>query len=785
MKNAPGIAPTRAITPLSTRFALLLILSFAFPFFIAPYSTAESISSIFVDDPALPWEIKAESLEYDPETETYIATDGVTISKAGRTVSADRVIFDYKNMTAVAIGNVTMTAGEDVVTAERVEIDLKDETGVMNESAFFFTERHFYIKGERITKVGEDRYKAYKASLTSCDADPPAWKITGQNLDITIEGYGTLQHGALWVKDVPVLYVPFFIFPVKQERQSGLLIPDFASSDRRGFEYGQPFFWAISGNTDATFNNRYMSKRGNRLGVEYRYALDIGSKGTVMFDYLDDDKIDDGGSSSREYGFTGDEFTRPNHDRYWFRMKADQSLDDGFTARLDLDVVSDQDYLFEFKEGHFGFNRTKSYFNGAFGRDLEEYDDPIRANRIALTRLWPRFSFNAEMLWYDNVISRRWLDEDTTLHRLPYVTFTGVRQPILNTPYFWNLESEYTYFYSKDGDRSHRGDLFPRVFRPERLGRHFYLEPSFGIRQTFWYAEQNEDGNPDGSDGLHYRLLPDAGVDLYTRLFRNYDLAESRNDFLKRYDLWPNRIRHILRPQLTYRYIPDVDQSDLPALDALDRIEGRNRITTSLVQTVISPDRGISGRPPRDGEAIASPQFHRILRFELSQSFDFNEYDPDPATLELRAFDETTPEIGEHYSPLYARLDLTPSRYLNFMAETEWSHRSTRFITRNFGISTQNRSGDSLLVEYRYTRDLTESLLSEVNVNLSRVRPGLSAFGNYERNLRDNTDIEIGFGLGYTSQCWSMRIGYSKEADDRSVSFLVRLHGLGALGTSN
>ena len=45
-------------------------------------------------------------------------------------------------------------------------------------------------------------------------------------------------------------------------------------------------------------------------------------------------------------------------------MKQDQAFARGINTRLDIDVVSDQDYLNEFEKGYMGFDQTDRYFNG-------------------------------------------------------------------------------------------------------------------------------------------------------------------------------------------------------------------------------------------------------------------------------------------------------------------------------------------------------------------------------------------------------------------------------------
>ena len=319
-------------------------------FFMVVFKGYSSAADRFKDDPEKPWHIVADEIGYDDRTNQYIARGNVTITKEGKTLSADYVRFDQKNMEVFAEGHVIMSVGKGLLTGKVLEMDLNTEKGRLYNGTVFLDENHFYIKGDKIEKTGKDTYTAKKASITTCDGDRPAWKITGRKLNVTIEGYGFVNHAALWAKKIPLLYAPFLAFPVKSKRQSGLLFPQFGFSDRKGEEYVQPLYWAINDSSDATFYFHYLRKRGIKLGLEYRYVLDPNSKGTLMLNHLDDEQVDDGSENSSEnWGYTDDDTLRPNTDRYWFRMKNDQELPYGFSAKLDLDVVSDQDYLNEFR----------------------------------------------------------------------------------------------------------------------------------------------------------------------------------------------------------------------------------------------------------------------------------------------------------------------------------------------------------------------------------------------------------------------------------------------------
>ena len=93
----------------------------------------------------------------------------------------------------------------------------------------------FYIKADKILKTGERTYTADSVQITTCDGESPVWDITGRKMDVTVEGYGFVNHAALRVKQVPVLYSPFLAFPVKLKRQTGLLAPPDRLLGQKGF----------------------------------------------------------------------------------------------------------------------------------------------------------------------------------------------------------------------------------------------------------------------------------------------------------------------------------------------------------------------------------------------------------------------------------------------------------------------------------------------------------------------------------------------------------------------
>ena len=730
-----------------------------------------------IQDPGIPWQLEADEVDYDRTADEYSATGNVMIYKGNIRLIADYVRLDHKNMKAYAEGHVILTNGEDILSGTSMNIDLNNQIGSVEDGSLFLKENNYHLAGKVIKKVGPKTYTIDEATLTTCDGDNPDWKITGKNVKIREDGEGTARHATLWARKMPVLYTPFFYYPARKERQTGLLWPEGGTSDRWGPNYSQPFFWVIDKSSDATFYGHYMHRRGFKPGVEYRYVLDEWSKGTWMVDGFYDRKVDDGtGTSSEDWGFTDGNLTilRKNEERYWLRGSHHQKMPWGIRGRLDLDIASDQDYTREFQTGQMGWASSKDYFDKEFGRDLDDFNDPVRTNLLSFNKSWPTYSFNAKLRYDLDSTVRNSGEPDTTLQQFPQLEFNGIKQRIATSPFFYNLNTEYVYYWSREAERGQRVDLNPRMYLPLQVKPFFTIEPSVGLRETLWYLDKNEFGPKDKQ--FYNRELFDTSVSFFSDIFNVFHLE---GQTLK-------AIKHSVRPQVTHVYIPNVDQSDLPSFDSIDRIDNRNLLIYSLTNTVTSKSRKegsfeISRRVDKtQAEVIDSPAsyaYNDFLRFKLQQTYDINEGK------------ENNPD--KPFSPIFAELDMFPGKYFALDADALWSVYSLDLLSHNIAANIWDLRGDKLSVEYRYTKNSDEIDFNQTNSLMTalkiKVTDRITVRGNYEYNFLEDVPVEAGVGLLYSSQCWSFdgTIRQSTGVDNEKkydFEIKINLFGLGEFG---
>src|SRR5258705_3645429 len=93
-----------------------------------------------------------------------------------------------------------------------------------------------------------------------------------------------------YIRNVPLLALPFWVFPIKPGRHSGFLFPQFelGLNNRAGqFVRNAGYYWALSDYLDFTATADYYQDRPSwRLHGESFYDLVYAFEGLVMANYV-------------------------------------------------------------------------------------------------------------------------------------------------------------------------------------------------------------------------------------------------------------------------------------------------------------------------------------------------------------------------------------------------------------------------------------------------------------------------------------------------------------------
>ena len=655
-------------------------------------------------------QIIANSMSYNKETGVYKAYGNAEIHQVGRTLKANIIEYYYRTQTARAQGNVVLTEGDDILQCEYLEVNLETKEGLVRGGELFYQKGNFYLKGNYIQKLGENRYRIENGEFTTCNGKRPSWKFACKKADVTLEGLARVKGATFKIKDYPVFYFPYFVYPTRTKRQSGFLMPSVGSSSSEGVNFNNTFFWAISPNTDATAYLDMTTGKGIGLGGEYRYITSKTSRGR-FYGYFISEK-----NSYRRDKY--DQLLDREKKRWNVFYKGKKDFDQNLFARFKVDLVSDRQYF-------------KDYESQTTRRTAERTE-----NSAFLTKHWKGLSLVGDFEYNKDLLK----SNATTVQRYPEIFFTAIPQVITHTPFFFSLDSTYNNFSRDEGQEGDRFDFKPRVILPLRFYKNFLLQSEAGYRQTLYFDTSDDEGLDNSRSLFNFR-------------------SELSTKFMKVYGGQGNprrKFRHTIEPEIVYTYITDEKQEDLPLYDEVDRIQKQNRFAYAITNRVV----GKYYRPDN------SSWEREILFLRIGQYYDSStSHDP--------------------FSNFFLELRSRPTSFWYIKSNLEFDIYDNEFEAFNTLFRFNDRRGDFLRFEYRFSKDRDEAISTHADIKLSR---DFGVFFQNRQARQEGRNLETTFGIDYHPQCWgtilSCRIRPGTEGRDRETKFMVEfyLKGIGKVG---
>lgn len=679
----------------------------------------------------LPVKMSAERLSYNYKTNTYTARGNVSLSQGNTRLRADSIVYEGKTGELTATGGVIVRAGADVIEAEKVKINLKASTGVLFNGKLLLTRQHIYLQGKELEKKGTSEYSVKEGSFTTCDGATPDWKITGKDLDVTLEGYGTLKHGFFYIRDIPVFYLPWLIYPAKRERQTGFLMPSTASSTLRGIDFRAPFFLNISPSVDATISPRFCSKRAVQCGLEFRYNPTEDLKGRFYGEYTYDWK----------YGPPSD----PLKNLFYTTWRHDQNFSGAARLKTNIQWVSDRNYF--------------DIWGGRFDKRLRvRY---MESNAI-LYRQTNSFLLQAEARYFDNLDLP---DNARTVQNLPILTATLFDRQVPYLPLLVNSNFTYNYFHAPSMNEVWLGARVQwdtRIGLPISLGRYLKFDPSMSYFARGYDGDYYEHGKSVSSVNSVRTDLYQINTDMFTDIDRIFE----------RPLFGFQKIKHTIRPRVVWTYRPLRSRQIYPYFDESDRMNEVSLLTAEVRQSLV-------GR-------ISPGEYLDFASFSLSQGYDFH----NTRTAE-DPLGERSP-LKSHWTNTQAELSIRPHSLLDLRAQAEYDPVMNRARSYSVNLGVMDHRGDTIQILHQFAEDeLREDLNRQTNLNLQvRLTSAIDFFVENQYTHQFNFAYFTSLGLNYHPQCWNMLLRYSESREqdpvthkirdaDQTVFLTVSLYGLG------
>jgi len=703
-------------------------------------------------DTSLPWRITADKLVHQQAPEKIQAEGNVLLQQykgdvpTGLKIEADTIQYDVNQSIINGSGGIRLFEKNNEIRAAEARIELDRQIGIFKKASIFWRQNNLYANADLIERRAGGKYHFSGGRFTACptaENQKPDWAIWGADIEISPDDYAKIKHATFRVRDIPVFYLPYLRLPIGKKKKTGFLFPEYSSSSRNGVGLITPFFINLSPSYDMTLYPGYYAERGPVLAGEFRYAAGMNSRGTFMLNYLDDDLEDTPGDD-----FKDDGYLRTNHNRYWFRGKADHDFGDRMVAKLDLDMVSDQDFLQEFNKGIIGFDRSNKNFLKDYNRGFQTETDDLRENTLQFAKVWATKELQTEVRIIDD--ERVAPDTPTPPWALPRLGYSGLT-PFLDSPVDFVWDSEYVYYWRDESVGAHRVNFFPQLNGPLPISP--YVEASYqaGMQETLYFIEPHD---------TEAKLLYDNDYD--SRTFYNLQLSGATTlsrDFdisLGQY----KKLRHAIRPELSYILVKGTGQDKLPLLDSLDRITEKNWLQFSINNYF----RAIT----LDASPLFSSNFSSL---KINQVYDL--------------------DADQHpFSDIYLEFIARGFRNLFFSADAAVSVYGEGVTAYNIRTLYANKRGDKVTLDYHYKKNKDiyppyfysnekgESL-SELKTYIeSRLSQLFSVRFNNTYSLSSDSTISSTFSLIYHNPCWNLEFAANKTPDDTGFYLIFTLSGI-------
>ena len=740
----------------------LMVMSFCLSGFLLPFPTplteiahAEAELKDLVQNGTLAdqlrgtWTIDADQLSYDQERKVYEAVGNVRIISGKRQIESDWAELDTARRIAELKGNVILKYGGDWLRGEHVIWNLDEETGWVDGGLTYFAANQLYAMGENIQKTSATQYELKVGFVTGCDPERPDWRIRYETMKVNVEGVAWARNTSFWIGEVPVFYLPVVAVPVSRKRQSGFLLPWGGYSDLNGVQGELPFYWAIRQDMDATFFGRYMSKRGWMSGVEYRIAHERWGEGIWLFNYLDD-RADKDHLAAQEYPFI-------RSDRFWLRSRHSFELPWEIEAKMDLDFVSDRNFLREFERGSASIDYSDKTFREHFGRGVINDENTLaRESSLYLERRQELSLLSMDTRYWDQ--QDKEIDE-FTLQRLPTLAFNIVPTWIDRLPAYYTLSTSYTNYWRREGDRANRLDVFPRLSLPMQWRNHLDMEPSIGLRATSYWVDW-EEGLPNQPNESQGRLFTDLRMEMSSRLNKVYPWRIGSF----------SAFQHSIRPEVVYEYVPEPIEGTVPLFDRFDENPSRHDVRYGFTTF-------LTGKSVKtDAQGIERITYDEVARLQLTHGYNFERVPVNVPDVRL----ESSREKG--VTDIGLRLDVKPKPYLTLSYDAELDPGRGNMVLHDLYMVLNSGSGHRLRLDYQYRREsLVDEIIARTNIKLFKNFYLLT----YHDYSIDQDDLYAhGYGFRYDHGCWAIGVSYEREEKDQRIAFTVNLLGLGAFGGS-
>ena len=663
----------------------------------------------------------AGTLEY-LEQNLVVATDAVEFSFQDIKLQAETVSVNLDTKEMTAEGSVILDQGPGRITGERVVFDLDKKLGTFYEAKAFLSS-DVQFEGAEISKVSEDVYTVTDGIMTSCTEDRvPDWSFKLGKARVKVDGFARVKNTRMRVKKVPVVYLPYALFPTKGGRVPGLLFPNLGYSSSRGTVLGLAYFQPFGDSYDATFYGDLYGNEYYGFGTEFRYRPSLVTGGSFRA-FAIDDPIEDTVRWKASLQHTSDQLP--------FGMRG---------------VVSYTDFSdFEF------FRDFERNFNDVALRSL--YSNGFAAGN------WGSHSLNILADKRETFIRP---GVTVTQTQLPEIEYRLRPTRLGNFPLYLSLLSSASQLDIERTDviqgSYSRIDVLPTLTVPVSTLPWLSLSLAASTRATMYSDSVTADNSEFRGESLT-RNAPSVSASLIGPSFSKV-IDKRIGSF--------GKFKHIIEPRWSYMRVDEFDDQEfVPLFDEVDTLFAQEIFSFALVNRILA-------KPADENSLIGARE---VFSFELGQSFSLDdqpfEQSRDGSLLGTK-------------SAITARLRFTPNDRAGLEARTSYSALFDRVSSASLLGSLRfgpDSVGLTWVTSIDPERGTTRSHQARVFTDLTLVKNHLRMQNELNLDLLTGLIQQHRHIFYYTSQCWGVRMEFREYKTtvrrDRDIRLAISLKNIG------
>src|SRR5208283_5373324 len=152
---------------------------------------------------------------------------------------ADQITYNADTGDSELEGHVVLDGGpyDEHIVASHGTYNIRTQVGTfysvigtvglqMRKSRYMLTTTNpFAFTGKIVEKHGPDHYLVRQGTVTTCELPRPKWLFDAKRISVDVDSTAKIYRSDFQLRGIPVFYFPYVSYPVRRERQSGLLIP--------------------------------------------------------------------------------------------------------------------------------------------------------------------------------------------------------------------------------------------------------------------------------------------------------------------------------------------------------------------------------------------------------------------------------------------------------------------------------------------------------------------------------------------------------------------------------